>query len=552
MRYPEEGTANFIAYYPYSASLNGKTLAVSVDNQADPAKVDLLYSDNAKAIAAGEAVDLAFKHKLSQIVIAVGSDETLPDISGLKISLSGMNTQADFNLADGTLAAKESKANIDMNVSADGTTAEAIILPTTTLDGVKMTFVLDGKTFEWPVSVNGGAGFEAGYKYTYTATLSTENGKPAVTMGGASIESWTDQPGGDINVDFGEGGGEQPEGEKVLLDEKFDSGIGAFTIEDKTKPSELDYIWKFDKGTTDSGSEYAYMKASAFKKPTKYESESWLVSPEVDLAGATTITFTFEHAINKAAGDVKANHKVYAKEVGGEWQELTGFIYPAGTDWNFIGSGDIDLSSYKGKKIQIGFQYTSTASSAATWELKNVKIVADGEGGGTVEPEPEPEPGESDLFISEYVEAKGNNKYIEVYNPTNVTVDLSAYSLKQNNNGKPDWTYTLALSGTLEPKTVIIYKHPEADLYEGGIAEDNKFGVTSFNGNDAVGLFKEDVLIDLIGYFQKGDDYAKDIILRRKATITAPSATYNPEEWESIKIAGTAEDVSGLGSHTMN
>lgn len=392
LRYPEEGTANFIAYYPYSASLNGKTLAVSVDNQADPAKVDLLYSDNAKAIAAGEAVDLAFKHKLSQIVIAVGSDETLPDISGLKISLSGMNTQADFNLADGTLAAKESKANIDMNVSADGTTAEAIILPTTTLDGVKMTFVLDGKTFEWPVSVNGGAGFEAGYKYTYTATLSTENGKPAVTMGGASIESWTDQPGGDINVDFGEGGGEQPEGEKVLLDEKFDSGIGAFTIEDKTKPSELDYIWKFDKGTTDSGSEYAYMKASAFKDKTKYESESWLVSPEVDLAGATTITFTFEHTINKAAGDVKANHKVYAKEVGGEWQELTGFIYPAGTDWNFIGSGDIDLSSYKGKKIQIGFQYTSTASSAATWELKNVKIVADGEGGGTVEPEPEPEP----------------------------------------------------------------------------------------------------------------------------------------------------------------
>ena len=49
---------------------------------------------------------------------------------------------------------------------------------------------------------------------------------------------------------------------------------------------------------------------------------------------------------------------------------------------------------------------------------------------GSIEPEPEPEPGESDLFISEYVEAKGNNKYIEVYNPTNVTVDLSAYSLK--------------------------------------------------------------------------------------------------------------------------
>lgn len=390
LKYPDEGTASFIAYYPYAASLNGKTLAVSVSNQADPSKVDLLYSDNATGITAGESVNLAFKHKLSQIVLVVGSDETLPDISGLKISLSGMNTQADFNLADGTLTAKDSKANIDMNVSADGNTAEAIILPTAALDGVKMTFVLNGKTFEWPVTVSGGTGFEAGYKYTYTATLSTENGKPAVIMGGASIDSWTDQAGGDINVNFGEGG-EQPAGEKVLLDEKFDTGMGAFTIDDKTKPSDLDYIWKFDSGTTSSGGNYAYMKASAYKNSTTYESESWLISPEIDLTDiTTTVTFTFEHAINK--GNTEA-HKVWVKETGGTWQELTGIAYPTGTDWNFVSSGNIDLSSYKGKKVQIGFQYTSTTSSAATWELKNVKVVAGGEGGGTVEPEPEPVPG---------------------------------------------------------------------------------------------------------------------------------------------------------------
>lgn len=467
LKYPDEGTASFIAYYPYSASLNDKTLAVSVSNQADPSKVDLLYSDNATGITAGESVNLAFKHKLSQIVLVVGSDETLPDISGLKISLSGMNTQADFNLGDGTLTAKDSKANIDMNVSADGNTAEAIILPTAELDGVKMTFVLNGKTFEWPVTVSGGTGFEAGYKYTYTATLSTENGKPAVIMGEASIDSWTDQAGGDITVNFGEGG-EQPAGEKVLLDEKFDTGMGEFTIKDEEKPSDLDYIWKFD-------SKYAYMKASAFKNSTTYKSESWLISPEIDLTDiTTTVTFTFEHAINK--GNTEA-HKVWVKETGGTWQELTGIVYPAGTNWDFVSSGNIDLSSYKGKKVQIGFQYTSTTSSAATWELKNVKVVAGGEGGGTVEPEPSG----SDLFISEYIEGKGNNKYIEIYNPLDVAIDLSAYSLKQNNNGKPDWTYTLALNGTLASKEVIVYKHPEADLYKEGIAEDNKVGVLSFN-----------------------------------------------------------------------
>ena len=102
----------------------------------------------------------------------------------------------------------------------------------------------------------GGAGFEAGYKYTYTATLSTENGKPAVTMGGASIESWTDQPGGDINVDFGEGGGEKPEGEKVLLDEKFDTNEGAFAIKESCYTVGGNRVWAWaeytDKVTQES------------------------------------------------------------------------------------------------------------------------------------------------------------------------------------------------------------------------------------------------------------------------------------------------------------
>lgn len=407
LRYPEEGTASFIAYYPYSASLNGKTLAVSVDNQADPAKVDLLYSDNAKAIAAGEAVDLAFKHKLSQIVIAVGSDETLPDISGLKISLSGMNTQADFNLADGTLAAKESKANIEMNVNADGTTAEAIILPTTTLDGVKMTFVLDGKTFEWPVSVNGGAGFEAGYKYTYTATLSTENGKPAVTMGGASIESWTDQPGGDINVDFGEGGGEKPEGEKVLLDEKFDTNEGAFAIKNLVIPVGGNRVWAWaeytDKVTQESEQ---FMKASAFINKENKPSEGWLVSPVLNLSAAKKATLTFSHA-HKYGVDKAKEMTLWIADEGAEvttdatgWTQIEIPTYGTGNDYNYV-TATVDLSAYTGKNKQIAFRYISTADGAPTWQIDEVKVVADGEGGGTVEPEPEPEPGEGTVLFSE-------------------------------------------------------------------------------------------------------------------------------------------------------
>ena len=47
---------------------------------------------------------------------------------------------------------------------------------------------------------------------------------------------------------------------------------------------------------------------------------------------------------------------------------------PAQLSWTFVGSGNVSLSAFAGKKIQIGFKYTSTAAKAGTWEVKNVII----------------------------------------------------------------------------------------------------------------------------------------------------------------------------------
>ena len=41
----------------------------------------------------------------------------------------------------------------------------------------------------------------------------------------------------------------------------------------------------------------------------------------------------------------------------------------------------------------------------------------------------------SELFISEYVEGSYQNKAIEIYNPTNATIDLSDYQLERYSNG---------------------------------------------------------------------------------------------------------------------
>ena len=41
----------------------------------------------------------------------------------------------------------------------------------------------------------------------------------------------------------------------------------------------------------------------------------------------------------------------------------------------------------------------------------------------------------SELFISEYVEGWSNNKAIEIYNPTDAAIDLSAYMIIRYSNG---------------------------------------------------------------------------------------------------------------------
>ena len=42
-------------------------------------------------------------------------------------------------------------------------------------------------------------------------------------------------------------------------------------------------------------------------------------------------------------------------------------------DWNFV-DAQVDLSKYAGKKITLGFKYTSKEAGAATWEIKTLSI----------------------------------------------------------------------------------------------------------------------------------------------------------------------------------
>lgn len=556
---PESGSVDFIAYYPYTTSVSGNKIAVNVSDQSKPAAIDLIYSNGTKGVAATTSsnISLTFTHKLSKMTINVSKDATIETLNGLTIDMNGISTEGEFNLGNGTLTATAgtNQKDVAMNVNAEGTTATAIILPTaasTDQTAVTLKFNLAGKSYTY--TLTDASIFEEGKNVTFNANLSINNGKPVVTVGTATIEDWTEKPGGDINVDFD--GEVQPGKETVVLDESFATGQGNFTIKDKQLPEGGSYVWKHDAGTTTGGTPYYYMKASAFISGAK-ASESWLISPEVDLSTATTATLSFMHIINHA-GDMKTQQTLWVTETSTEnWQQVAIPNYPAGNNWDKVSSGNIDLSAYAGKKIKFAFKYVSTTAAAATWEVYDVKVIANGEGGGTVTPEPDPEPGtetgNADLFISEYVEGSSNNKYIEIYNPTNEVIDLSAYAIDLNTNGGASWSkdgtgysnYS-ELSGTIAAKSTIVYKNSNATIYPG---EATVCNAINFNGNDPVGLFKNGVLIDIIGTFNGGSaDFAKDVTLRRKSNVTAPSSTYNASQWETL----SKDDVSGLGNHTMD
>ncbi len=156
----------------------------------------------------------------------------------------------------------------------------------------------------------------------------------------------------------------------------------------------------------------------------------------------------------------------------------------------------------------------------------------------------------SDLFFSEYLEGSSYNKALEVANFTGASVNLSAYTIKKQTNGAGDWSSGMALNGTLMNQDVYVAAHSSAvaDItsqadYTGSVGE------MSFNGNDAIGLFKNDILIDIIGDFNGGSvSFAADQTLRRKSNIGSPNTSYTVSEWDVL----SKDTFTDLGSHTFD
>ena len=192
------------------------------------------------------------------------------------------------------------------------------------------------------------------------------NGKLRTYFGQAGLRD-----SGGTEADFElEGGTPTPPPTPVgIFSETFANGQGDFTIQDVVMPSELTFVWSHDASRK-------HMKASAYVGHA-YETESWLVSPSINLAGVNSATLSFEQAVNYASPTGALSVMISTNYTGdvttANWTELNMSAWPAGSDWTFITS-TTDLAQFVGQTVNIAFKYTSTANASCTWEVKNVVV----------------------------------------------------------------------------------------------------------------------------------------------------------------------------------
>ena len=192
----------------------------------------------------------------------------------------------------------------------------------------------------------------------------------------------------------------------------------------------------------------------------------------------------------------------------------------------------------------------------------------------------------SQLFISEYVEGSGNNKALEIYNPTASAIDLSGYRIERFSNGQGSSANggVLNLSGSIAANSAFVIANgqiiaatnsPACDPILQAMANqlDGVYPAPTYmNGNDAIALFNGSIMIDLLGKTGDasissadgwGDEFPYDgsvgavwtenHTLVRKASVQIgvsanPSTFIVSNQWDSLP----QNTWSNLGTHVCS
>lgn len=379
--YPE-GAVDFVAYYPYTASVTENKVTVDVKNQSKPEAIDLLYSNNAtNQTASANAVNLGFKHQLATVRLNIKA-QGIASTAGLTATLTGSKTAGSFNLADGSLAVTDaSAADIAFTVNAAGTQAEAIVLPQNAAN-VKVKFTLNGKTVEQALPA-ASATWAAGNRYAIDVTLKGEStGEIYVNFGQATITDWTDVPGGNINVDFnggtvdpGTNPGEGTGTETVIFEETFGASVAQVngfwpSIYDMSNWSNTSGMTFKDPIVTANGWNFSSCSVHQTKALNPHawfakDKESSMEISGFTTAGYKTLTLSYKFA----SQDPGAKQEALVIKMG-----ETVVTVPAGTTATANTFQEVVIKNIPAGANTLTF-YSSATANKIGWRVDDVKLV---------------------------------------------------------------------------------------------------------------------------------------------------------------------------------
>lgn len=187
--YTADAPMSFTAYYPYAETLdNGFIYKNTTETQEG---VDFLWSSvNNRPYSEAPVVSFTFRHQMALLEVQVTSDE---DLSRQNVVIGGLKHDGGFNTVIG-----EAKPNAEAQAQ-DWTVGTAVSGTEFEFSG----FIYPQDANELAVKIGeqeaklslGQNMFQAGYKYTVTATIDDGKISAQITINGNTIEGWKDAAG---------------------------------------------------------------------------------------------------------------------------------------------------------------------------------------------------------------------------------------------------------------------------------------------------------------------------------------------------------------------